>query len=123
MGLLNLSDFDYELPRELIAQTPAKERDQSRLLILDKDSRKIAHGKFSVDGKEYTLFCNNSPGDIPCALHGGKGGFDKVLWDAEPFAEKYPRLVAEVEECFAEGERLSHLIRANLQRVEASDRT
>jgi type I restriction enzyme M protein len=33
---------------------------------------------------------------------------------AEPFAEKYPRLVAEVEECFAEGERLTALIRDRL---------
>ncbi|MDN5951390.1 MAG: S-adenosylmethionine:tRNA ribosyltransferase-isomerase, partial [Loigolactobacillus coryniformis] len=34
MGL-SLSDFDYDLPHELIAQTPLKERDASRMLILD----------------------------------------------------------------------------------------
>lgn len=42
---------------------------------------------------------------------------------AKLFAEQYPRLMAGVEECFVEGERLAALVRANLQRVMASDRT
>lgn len=54
--------------------------------IVGRYGNRIAHGKFKLDGREYTLACNNSPGDIPCALHGGKVGFDKVVWDAEPFA-------------------------------------
>jgi aldose 1-epimerase len=41
---------------------------------------RIAHGKFSLDGKEYTLATNNSPGDIPCHLHGGDVGFNKRMW-------------------------------------------
>ncbi len=41
---------------------------------------RIANGKFSLDGKEYTLAANNTPGGIPCHLHGGLKGFDKVLW-------------------------------------------
>lgn len=41
---------------------------------------RIKDGKFRLDGKEYTLATNNSPGGIPCALHGGLKGFDKVLW-------------------------------------------
>jgi aldose 1-epimerase len=41
---------------------------------------RIAGGKFTLDGKEYTLAKNNSPGGIPCSLHGGKVGFNKVLW-------------------------------------------
>ncbi|MCP5538510.1 MAG: galactose mutarotase [Akkermansiaceae bacterium] len=44
---------------------------------------RIAHGKFSLDGKDYTLATNNDPGGIPCALHGGKVGFDKVVWKGE----------------------------------------
>jgi S-adenosylmethionine:tRNA ribosyltransferase-isomerase len=32
-----LSDFDYSLPEELIAQTPIEPRDNSRLLIMDKN--------------------------------------------------------------------------------------
>lgn len=41
---------------------------------------RIAHGKFQLDGKEYRLVANNDPGGIPCHLHGGAKGFDKVLW-------------------------------------------
>lgn len=44
---------------------------------------RIAGGKFTLDGKTYTLATNNDPGGIPCHLHGGKVGFDKVLWDAK----------------------------------------
>lgn len=44
---------------------------------------RIAHGKFELDGKEYSLAVNNSPGGLPCTLHGGKAGFDKVLWKGE----------------------------------------
>ena len=33
----------------------------------------------------------------------------------EPFAEKYPRLLAELEECFGEGERLMAVVRARLR--------
>jgi aldose 1-epimerase len=45
---------------------------------------RIAHGKFTLDGKEYTLATNNDPGGIPCHLHGGVKGFDKVLWSGKP---------------------------------------
>lgn len=40
------SDFYYELPERLIAQTPIKERDHSRLLVLDKKTGKIEHKHF-----------------------------------------------------------------------------
>jgi type I restriction enzyme M protein len=46
-------------------------------------------------------------------------GAEDIEEDAEPFAEKYPRLVAEVEECLAEGERLAALVRDRLASVEA----
>jgi aldose 1-epimerase len=39
---------------------------------------RIAKGKFSLDGKQYTLFTNNGPN----TLHGGKKGFGDVVWDA-----------------------------------------
>lgn len=44
---------------------------------------RIANGKFTLDGKEYSLLTNNDPGGIPCALHGGKEGFCKKLWKGE----------------------------------------
>ena len=45
---------------------------------------RIKDGRFTLDGKEYTLATNNDPGGIPCHLHGGIKGFDKVLWSGKP---------------------------------------
>jgi aldose 1-epimerase len=45
---------------------------------------RIANGKFTLEGKEYKLATNNDPGGIPCHLHGGIKGFDKVLWSGKP---------------------------------------
>lgn len=49
---MNKSDFNFELPTELIAQTPLEKRDTSRLLHLDKHSGEISHGHFT-DIKKY----------------------------------------------------------------------
>lgn len=43
---MNLSDFDYHLPREMIAQRPLKERDQSKLMVLDRKTKSIEHHRF-----------------------------------------------------------------------------
>ena len=40
------SDFDYELPQDLIAQTPAEPRDHSRLMLLDRDTGRSVHRRF-----------------------------------------------------------------------------
>jgi aldose 1-epimerase len=44
---------------------------------------RIRDGRFTLDGVEYQLARNNAPGGIPCALHGGVQGFDKVLWNGK----------------------------------------
>jgi S-adenosylmethionine:tRNA ribosyltransferase-isomerase len=44
---MKTDDFDYELPEHLIAQTPLKNRDESRLLILDKNTGNIEHKHFN----------------------------------------------------------------------------
>ncbi len=44
---MKLPDFDYLLPRNLIAQHPPPQRAQSRLMVLDRESRKWEHGSFS----------------------------------------------------------------------------
>lgn len=44
---MNISMFDYDLPSELIAQTPLKDRSSSRLLVLDKNDGSIKHEVFS----------------------------------------------------------------------------
>jgi len=43
---MKLEDFDYNLPENLIAQTPLKDRDSSRLLVLNKDTGEIEHRHF-----------------------------------------------------------------------------
>ena len=64
--------FDYSLPENLIAQTPAARRDQSRLLVVDRASRTIAHCVFA-DLPRFlrsgdTLFRNNAA-VLPARLH------------------------------------------------------
>ncbi|ABW19263.1 tRNA preQ1(34) S-adenosylmethionine ribosyltransferase-isomerase QueA [Alkaliphilus oremlandii] len=43
---METKDFDYDLPEELIAQVPLEHRDQSRLMVLDKETGDIAHRHF-----------------------------------------------------------------------------
>lgn len=61
---MKTSDFDYNLPEELIAQTPIEKRDTSRLMVVDRDTKKIKHKHF-YDLIEYlnegdTLVLNDS---------------------------------------------------------------
>ncbi|MBR5731607.1 MAG: S-adenosylmethionine:tRNA ribosyltransferase-isomerase, partial [Firmicutes bacterium] len=74
---MNVSDFDYELPQELIAQEPVKIRDHCRLLVLHKESGALEHRVFS-DVLDYLR-----PGDclvfndsrvIPARLFGVRRG-------------------------------------------------
>ncbi len=43
---MKTDDFDYYLPQELIAQTPLEKRDESRLMVLDKETGDVEHKKF-----------------------------------------------------------------------------
>ena len=72
---MKLSDFDFELPEELIAQHPVDKRDESRLLILHKNTGEIEHRHF-YDIINYlkagdVLVRNNSK-VIPARLYGTK---------------------------------------------------
>lgn len=62
--MIQLSDFDYALPKELIAQYPADTRDASRMLVLDRKNGGIAHKKFTdfpgYIKKEDILVLNNT---------------------------------------------------------------
>ncbi|MFD0896368.1 tRNA preQ1(34) S-adenosylmethionine ribosyltransferase-isomerase QueA [Loigolactobacillus binensis] len=84
MGL-SLSDFDYDLPHELIAQTPLKERDASRMLVLDHKTGALQDKHF------YDILDELHAGDavvmnntrvMPARLYGVKpdtGGHEEVL--------------------------------------------
>jgi S-adenosylmethionine:tRNA ribosyltransferase-isomerase len=72
---MKLSDFDFELPEELIAQHPADKRDESRLMVLHKNTGEIEHRHF------YDIIDYLKPGDvlvrnnskvIPARLYGDK---------------------------------------------------
>ena len=74
---MDVKDFDYELPEELIAQDPLEDRSSSRLMVLDKNSGEFEHRIF----KDIIDYLN--PGDclvlnntkvIPARLYGVKEG-------------------------------------------------
>src|SRR5881628_686537 len=74
---MRTADFNYDLPPGLIAQTPAAERDQSRLLVLQRSQGHITHRSFP-DILDYlragdVLVLNDSR-VIPARLHGTKAG-------------------------------------------------
>ncbi len=74
---METKDFYYDLPRELIAQTPAEPRDASRLLVMDKASGALTHRRF------YDIADCLKPGDclivndsrvLPARIYGNKKG-------------------------------------------------
>lgn len=79
---MKTDDFDFYLPEELIAQTPLKKRDSSKLLVLDKKTSEIEHRHFS-DIIEYlepndVLVMNNTK-VIPARLYGVKEETNAVI--------------------------------------------
>ncbi|MBQ6454260.1 MAG: tRNA preQ1(34) S-adenosylmethionine ribosyltransferase-isomerase QueA [Coriobacteriales bacterium] len=82
---LSTSDFDYQLPSELIAQSPAFPRDSCRLLVLDKRSGAVTHEVFRdiIDHiKPGDLLVANETRVMPARLNGfktGTGGAVEIL--------------------------------------------
>ena len=72
---MKLEEFDYYLPEELIAQVPIEKRDESRLLVLDKNEKTIEH-KIFKDIIDYLepgdCLVRNNTKVIPARLYGKK---------------------------------------------------
>jgi S-adenosylmethionine:tRNA ribosyltransferase-isomerase len=72
---MKLSNFTYDLPKELLAEYPSNERDESRLMVLHRDSGKIEHKTFKdvidyfEDGDSFVL---NNTKVFPARLMGNK---------------------------------------------------
>lgn len=79
---MNVKDFDYELPEELIAQDPLEDRSSSRLLVLDKNTGEVEHHVF----KEITGYLRagdclviNNTRVIPARLFGVREGTEAKI--------------------------------------------
>ncbi len=79
---MKTEDFDFELPEELIAQTPIKERDHSRLLVLNRKDGSIEHKIFTdiIDYLEEgdSLVLNDTK-VMPARLYGVKEETDALI--------------------------------------------
>lgn len=72
---MHISEFDYYLPEELIAQEPLPDRDQSRLLVLHRDSGQLEHSHFAdilTYLREGDVLVSNNTRVIPARLFGRK---------------------------------------------------
>ena len=72
---MKLSQYKFELPTELVAKFPAKNRDESRLMVLHRDTQKIEHKTFKevidyFDDKDVMVF--NDTKVFPARLYGNK---------------------------------------------------
>lgn len=78
---MKVTEFDYELPEELIAQTPIKKRDESRLMVLNRKEQTIEHKIFKdiIDYlKPGDVLVRNNTKVIPARLFGKKETGAKV---------------------------------------------
>ena len=72
---MKLSNFDFNLPKELLAEYPAENRDESRLMVLHRDSGKIEHKMFKniIDYfDEGDVMALNNTKVFPARLYGNK---------------------------------------------------
>ena len=73
--IISIKEYDYELPKELIAQTPSEKRENCRMMVLDKSNQTIEHKHF-YDITDYfdendVIVLNNTK-VIPARLFGRK---------------------------------------------------
>ena len=103
---MKLTDFNYELPERLIAQVPIEKRDESRLMVLDRNKQTIEH-------KVFKDIINSLGGNIRFIVSGASGIDKKVAKGFNDFGiltvqgygltETSPVLSAENENCIRYG--------------------
>jgi S-adenosylmethionine:tRNA ribosyltransferase-isomerase len=83
-NIFSIENYDYHLPEERIAQTPAARRDQSKLLVMDRETGKMTHLKFFdiyhlIESTDVLVINNTKV--VPARLFGQKetGGKAEVL--------------------------------------------
>ena len=96
---MKLTDYDYDLPEVLIAQQPCPQRDASRLMVVDRKTRKIHHTQFSQIGEflpDRSLLVINDTKVIPARLLGRKlptGGKIELLLTRQKGANTWEAMV------------------------------
>ena len=94
---MKTSDFYYELPKELIAQTPIEPRDHSRLLVLNRQTGAVSHRHF-YDIIDYLhegdLIVANDSRVLPARIYGIKDGTSKTKFDKT--RNLYPLFIDEI---------------------------
>ena len=78
---MDVALFDYELPAERISQAPARRRDASRLLVLERDGGRVEHRRFAEIAallEAGDLLVINDARVTPARLHGSKGTGGRV---------------------------------------------
>ena len=78
---MKVTEFEYELPEELIAQTPIEKRDESRLMVLNRKDQSIEHKQFKdiIDYLEPgDCLVRNNTKVIPARLYGKKATGAKI---------------------------------------------
>lgn len=110
---MKASDFDYDLPLELIAQEPSERRDGARMLVLDRAARTIEHRMFAdlpAELRANDLLVVNDTRVIPARLFGrkakaGTGGkvefllleeIEPGVWDALMRSRRRPKVGEQV---------------------------
>ena len=116
--------FYYELPRELIAQSPAEPRDSSRLLILNRNSGDIRHARFSDISRLFgagDVLVMNDTKVLPARLSGKKmtgGRVELLILNAVGDHEAMLRADLPISEnswhCYVKGKRIREGMRFNL---------
>jgi S-adenosylmethionine:tRNA ribosyltransferase-isomerase len=95
---LTLADFDYHLPKELIAQAPAEPRDHCQLMVVNRDRQQVSHHRFyelSHLLSPYDVLVLNQTKVFPARLRGQKrtGGAVECLLVSQLAGNAYTALV------------------------------